>query len=822
MKIVVSRYLAFLAGAVFLASAVSAQQRGPGRPVNPFIAVLDQNSDGELSAEEISRAATSLLQLDRNRDGQISVADIQGARGGGGAAGRGGPGGRGPGGGGPSRGSELVLVPKFDTDGNGRLLGEERKLARAQARKERGREDEAASSGELEKQPRKQLSPGDVKEYLGIPVYDTATVRTFFIELPQDDWESELADFYRTDVLVPGQLMVDGDTYADVGVSFRGNSSFFTVDEGKKRSINLVMDFSDETQSLGGYRTLNLLNAHTDPSFLREVTFNYVARHYIPAPKANFVRVVINGEDWGVYVNSQQMNKDFTAEWFGSKQGVRWKIRAGGGARALNYNGDDPEAYKSLYEAKSNETDRAWSDLIRACRDLETIPVEELDLRLDRILDLDRALWFLAMDNVLIDKDGYYTRGSDYMVYQEPKYGRFHLLPYDSNETFRYPSGSGPGGGAPIQVEGVELSPFAGEENEARPLLNRLMANKRIRARYLAHVRTIVDEWFESTRLEETFDTFHSLIADLVATDTRKLYSTDDFLANLSSDIGSGRRATPGLKAFVSARRDYFRTFPELDLKAPVIDSVERELFEQAPKAGQPIGILASLSETAPADKVLLYYSPDKNARFKSVPMVATERSGQFRGEVPAMPAGSRIHYYVEARRGTDQLASRFWPRNTVLGAASYRIVSGGLASVPLVINEVMPSNVSVSRDPQGDFDDWVEIYNPSDREVNVGGMFLTDNQENLRQWQFPKGTVVLPRAFIIVWADGDVGKRGLHADFKLSANGETVFLVDSDERGNSIVDQLTYMGVGKNEAFGRLDSGELAVMPPTPGRGNR
>ncbi len=816
MKIVVSRYLSLLVGSVLLASAVFAQQRGPGRPGDPFVAVLDRDSNGELSAEEIKAAPTALLRLDRNGDAQISAADRQG------------PGGGGPGRGragraqGPSRGSELVLVPKFDLDGNGRLLGEERKLARRQARKERGKNDELAPSRSRQGEAKRGLSPRDAREYPGVPLYDTSTVRTFFIELPQDDWESELADFYRTDVLVPGQLTVDGDTFPDVGVSFRGNSSFFTVDEGKKRSINLVLDFADKKQNLGGYRTLNLLNAHTDPSFLREVAFNHVARHYIPAPKANFVRVVINGEDWGVYVNSQQMNKDFTAEWFGSRQGVRWKIRAGSGARALNYNGDDVDAYKDLYEAKSNETDRAWADLIRVCRDLGTIPVDELDSRLDRILDLDRALWFLAMDNVLIDKDGYYTRGSDYMIYQEPEFGRFHLLPYDSNETFRYPSGGGPGGGAPIQVEGVALSPFAGDENENRPLLNRLMANTRIRARYLAHVKTIVDEWFETDRLVEAFDSFHSLIADLVVVDNRKLYSSEDFLNNLSSDIGEGRRATPGLKAFVAARRDFFRAFPELQSKAPVITSVRRELFEQAPSAGEPIGMLATIAGDVPADEVLLYFSPDKNARFRSVSMRQTERAGQYRGEVPAMPAGSRIHYYVEARRGGESLVSRFWPRNTVLGAASYRIVAAERVTVPLVVNEVMPSNVSISRDPQGDFDDWIEIHNTSAQEVDMSGMYLTDSQEDLRQWAFPKGTVILPYGFLVVWADGDVKKRGLHADFKLSANGETVFLVDTDVQGNAIVDQLTYMGVGDNEAFGRLKSGELAVMPPTPGRGNR
>ncbi len=820
MKTEALRKLAFwvLASCV-VAQTLSAQPTNPPRNPNPFLAVLDEDKDGELSAGEIAAAPSALVKLDKNRDGEVQGEELSGLLRSQVPRGRGGRGG------GPGGGSELELVSKFDTNNDGRLLGAERAKAREEAQRLRAGGRRNAGGGDPV-EPGRKISPYDVDEFPGVPLYDPSTIRTFFLELPLEAWESELEDFYRTDVLVPATLQVDGDTYPDVGVSFRGNSSFFTVRRGQKRSINLVMDFANKKQNLAGYRTLNLLNAHTDPSFLREVTFNLVARHYIPAPKANFVRLVINGEDWGIYVNSQQMNKEFTEEWFGSRGGVRWKIRAGGGARAMNYNGDDPKDYKELYEAKSNESERAWADLIRACRDLGTIPVEQLDSRLDRILDVDRALWFLAMDNVLIDSDGYYSRGSDYMVYQEPKFGRFHLLPYDSNETFRYPGGGGPGGGSNIRVEGVKLSPFAGEENEARPLLNRLMANQNIRARYLAHVRTIVDEWFESGRLEETLEALHHQISDYVAEDSRKLYGTDQFLSSLTEDSGSGRRPTPGLKSFVSARREYFREFPDFEWKAPQFVSVELEEYEKAPEAGQPVGILAKVSPDIPVDEVLLYYASHPNDRFRHVVMSSTKTEGVFRGEVPGMPAGSRIHYYVEGRRHVSshqRTVSQFWPRNTVLGAESYRIVSASDRNIPVVISEVMPSNVSAARDPQGDFDDWIELHNLSDGEVDLSGMFLTDDLNDLRQWSFPTGTKLSPNGYVLVWADGDTKKaRGLHADFKLSANGETIFLVDTDANGNGIVDQLTFPAIEKNEAYGRLDSGQQAVMPPTPGRANR
>src|SRR5947207_5877706 len=87
--------------------------------------------------------------------------------------------------------------------------------------------------------------------------------------LPISDWEKELADFYHTDVDVPAKLTVDGKTYPDVGVHFRGASSYMTVPEGGKRSLDISMHFVHAEQRLGGYRSLNLLNSNADPTFLR-------------------------------------------------------------------------------------------------------------------------------------------------------------------------------------------------------------------------------------------------------------------------------------------------------------------------------------------------------------------------------------------------------------------------------------------------------------------------------------------------------------------------------------------------------------------------
>jgi hypothetical protein len=85
-------------------------------------------------------------------------------------------------------------------------------------------------------------------------------------------------------------MTVDGRRFTDVGVHFRGNSSYSMVSSGSKRSLNLSLDLAHENQALGGYHTLNLLNAFGDATFVRGVLYTEIARQYLPTPRMNYVR----------------------------------------------------------------------------------------------------------------------------------------------------------------------------------------------------------------------------------------------------------------------------------------------------------------------------------------------------------------------------------------------------------------------------------------------------------------------------------------------------------------------------------------------------
>jgi hypothetical protein len=456
-------------------------------------------------------------------------------------------------------GGRLQLVKKFDTDGDGRLNAAERKTARTYLASSQGRFGGPGGRwgggffgfggmGGSAESPKRgaKLTPADVKSGGDAPLYDPNTLRTFFLQFEDSDWEKEMEDFYHTDVDVPATLIVDGKTYKDVGVHFHGNSSFSLFSTGQKRSLNLSLEYAHKGQNVGGYRVLNLLNNSDDPTFLHVVLFSEIVRSYIPSAKANYVRVVINGESWGIYSNIQQLNKDFTRDFFNSEDGARWKVPGLQMQGGLQYLGDNPSSYKSTYQIKSKDKPESWQALIALCKTLNQEPLKTLKTALAPMLDIEGALKFLALDIAMVNDDGYWTRASDYYLYLDKK-GLFHVLPYDMNETFS--SGEeGPGMGGMMGFGGgsTSLDPLTGADSTQLSLTSKLLAVPALRAQYLEIVRDIAQKWLDWERLGPVARRYHELIAADVKTDTRKLYSTEEFDSGLKT-----------IESFAAARRTY-------------------------------------------------------------------------------------------------------------------------------------------------------------------------------------------------------------------------------------------------------------------------
>ena len=345
---------------------------------------------------------------------------------------------------------ERQILKQFDKDENGRLEGAERDAARAELKRtpQRGPGGMRGPGGaRAETKPGPKVSPAEVQSYPDAPLFSPDVVRTVFLDFDLENWEEELELFHNTDADVPARMTVDGKTYEGVGVHFRGASSYMMVPRGTKRSFNIAVDHTDGKAALYGQNTLNLLNSNSDASMMSSVLYSHLARPHLAAPRANFVHVVVNGESWGVYVNVEQFNKAFLRErWPEFKgEGARWKVKGSpNGTGGLDYRGEDLEPYRQRYEIKTKDSKKDWEALVALCRTLGETPIDELEAALKPMLDIDGALWFLALDAAAANTDGYWVRASDYSLYRDPK-GVFHLVPHDMNEAFKLSHG-GPGG----------------------------------------------------------------------------------------------------------------------------------------------------------------------------------------------------------------------------------------------------------------------------------------------------------------------------------------------------------------------------------------
>lgn len=132
-----------------------------------------------------------------------------------------------------------------------------------------------------------------------------------------------------------------------------------------------------------------------------------------------------------------------------------------------------------------------------------------------------------------------------------------------------------------------------------------------------------------------------------------------------------------------------------------------------------------------------------------------------------------------------------------------------------LLINEIMVRNSSETAivAPNGKSSDWIELYNMSDKPLNLSDYFLSDDQDNLLKANLP--TVVLePGAFITLWCGGSGNEGDLFLGFKLSSSQKADECVLLSHRSKGLVDSCFYMqsesALKKGDSFGRLPDGGI------------
>jgi hypothetical protein len=267
----------------------------------------------------------------------------------------------------------------------------------------------------------------------------------------------------------------------------------------------------------------------------------------IPAPRANFAELYINGELWGFYSLVEHVDKTFLSGRYGNNDGNLYKAVDGflsGPISDFRWYGSDPSLYHSRYELKTDDSPNPWTDLIAVIDSLNNSP-STADA-LPPVVDLTSVYRAFAEDILLASLDAYVGSGRNFYCYFNESDGRMEWILWDTGMSF------GSYWSAAQNYEALSLTYVINAVQ--RPLAGRIYSTPELLADYLNEFCELYAGYFSTTRLYRQIDRLAELIRPYVYADPRKMYTNEQFELNIDQDIVVGGHRKPGLKAFIAAR----------------------------------------------------------------------------------------------------------------------------------------------------------------------------------------------------------------------------------------------------------------------------
>jgi len=632
--------------------------------------------------------------------------------------------------------------------------------------------------------------------------YDRGTVQMIEIFFGFSDWDAQLDALASTteDYLLADSVRINGTAFDSVGVKYKGNSSYNV--NNQKNPIHIELDYVHTNADYNGYTDIKLQNGYQDPSMIREVLSYAILEQYMDCPKANFANVYINGTLRGLYSNAESINKDFMGNHYYTNEGSFVKCNpvggagpGGGGNPDLNYLGMDSSLYSTRYELKSTY---GWNDLVDMIYTLNNDFTN-----IESKLDVDRALWMLAFNNVLVNLDSYSGAfRQNYYLYKDLN-DRFVPTVWDLNMSFGgFPGGTGSG----TLTNPSQLDPMSNSASANHPLIVKILGNAQYKRMYMAHVRTIVQEAFTSGDYIDTANAIRATIDASVQADPYKFFTYTQFQNSLTSNVtmpGPGGGQTQyGIQNLMNGRVSFFNTNSNYNLVAPTITAIIPS--NTSPNYGDVITINATCSGE---NAVYLGYRMDHPLRFTRLQMFddGAHNDGVAGDHVYGASVTLNclnLEYYIYAENNN---AGLFSPQRAEHEFHTLAVIPTLPAVGSLLINELLSDNGVTIADSNGQFEDFFELYNTTNSPINLTGIYVTDDATNLTKWMLPVNTILPANGYLAVWADNDLDQLGIHAGFKLSANGETLILTD----GVTIYDQVTYTTQPTDVAWARCPDGQ-------------
>ena len=444
--------------------------------------------------------------------------------------------------------------------------------------------------------------------------YDPAAIQKIEIQFAQSNWDYILdtAKAGAEGYLMAQWVKVNGVRFDSAGVKYKGNSSY--APSRTKNPFHIKLD-KYKNQNYQNFTDIKLANGFYDPSMIREALAYDILQKYMHCSRANFAQVYVNSTYIGLYTNDEDINKTFCKDHFyGAKKNsfIQGNPPAGGATYRrsnLKYLGADSTLYFTRYEL---ESDTGWNDLVKLCDTLLNAPAS-----LGNKMDMDRAIWMMAFNNVLVNLDSYLGDFvQNYYLFKDNT-GHYNPIVWDLNMAFAVFMNIGGGGGTgPTALQ--QLSPTVHGTDAEWPLVKAIMANPMWKKMYIAHMRTMAGEMFTGSNpyYQTRAAQLQAVIDTVVQNDPNKFYTYAQFQAGMNAAFGPG--IPMGISTLMTARVNYLQSTTEFMQTPPLVLAVASDVT--APANNTTVVITTKVTNTA-GGAVYLGYRFDSTLKFTRITM---------------------------------------------------------------------------------------------------------------------------------------------------------------------------------------------------------
>jgi spore coat protein CotH len=609
------------------------------------------------------------------------------------------------------------------------------------------------------------------------------------------------------------------ETVDSIGFRLRGNTSRYAAKKSFKISFNSFI----HGRKFHSVEKLNFNGEHNDPSIIRsKLCFDHFRSVGMKASRANHVEVYINGKYYGLYISVEHIDEEFLKKNFQDDSGNLWKCLY---PVDLTYLGSDPTIYINLnnngrpaYELSTNEEQKDFSKLVRLTDILNNITPGALEDSLESVIDVPDLLKYFALNILTGSWDDYWSLMNNYYLYHDPSKDLFHIIPYDYDNTY---------GVDWFSIDWANADPynFPKVANGSRPLAEKLMANPQYRNLYTHFIEFIRSKVYNLSLWENHLDTLKQLITPYAVADSfRRIdygFTVNDFNNSYSSTTYANQHVKYGLKQFVNTRNASIPGQLAYVSAKPVVYRIDYR--PEHPGPDDSIHVYVSAFSNIGLKEVAIQFTRMDSLTSEIYPMLSSpvqnsknvDDADQYTSVIPPLGAGGSGKFSIYVKDTSDQ--SQLYPRKGGLSIST---------SIPvldnIVINEFLADNVNSNPDPNGEHDDWVELYNPTASAILLTGKYMTDNPTNYTKWRYTQTALYInPGEFIVVWCDDNLTQPGVHTNFKLSKSGEYIAIIDTN--GVTVLDSLSFGTQKTDTSYGRYPDASLnwQSMLPTPGGSN-